>query len=450
MDAFERQRWSSSQNSPHSASAQRMSQPRTLQKKFTYGGTSPISTLEAEEELTDHKVSQRQKQIEYGLITKGYRNMMRLVASDPRLRNGGVLPLEPPSTSMRASKRAWDVLARKWRRALHLFDDVYISGEDDNVMTLDDCIEEQRRKWVSPRFTGQPKANRQQLDRDAVFALRSSPLVPRKLPVEECMKVILKDLDCFEDMARVVPDGASSLTKGNTGVTPTDAGIKLFIAPSAESSLFNVLGLQQQHSALGKAVGGGSPSFCSGGRSPSPDMAVTPSTIAQMRCGATSPLMDGTSPTHHSGSNDSPSTSKSLTATVEKGSASYSSSKQQNKHACGTMLSADATPFVSQQRFPPTVTNFSPHVTVGGTPLPTGAEGARFTGITSNTVVRLENSFPMVVHPAVVRVGAPVAPALFSAPPPYSAQPGVFAPPPPMRVGKAPAALEANNFAQLR
>lgn len=222
-----------------------------------------------DEVLTDHKVQQRQKQIQYGFNTKGHQNMQRLLESDPRLSKGGVLPLQPPPATLRTSKRAWDVLARKWRRALHLFDDVFIDSTDHETTTLEAVIEEQRKKWVSPKYAHLPKESRTKVTREALLAARLNPSVPKRLPVEECMKPILRSPDCFEDLTRVVPDSASSLIKGNTGVSPTDAGIKIFIAPSAEASLFN-------HFA-GDAT-----------RSPSPDMAVTPSTIAQMR--ACSPL----------------------------------------------------------------------------------------------------------------------------------------------------------------
>eukprot|EP00331_Platyophrya_macrostoma_P010438 CAMPEP_0176414692 /NCGR_PEP_ID=MMETSP0127-20121128/5398_1 /TAXON_ID=938130 /ORGANISM="Platyophrya macrostoma, Strain WH" /LENGTH=446 /DNA_ID=CAMNT_0017794617 /DNA_START=51 /DNA_END=1391 /DNA_ORIENTATION=+ len=232
-------------------------------------GSNGASIDEEEEILTEHKIQQRQKQIQYGFNTIGYQNMVRLLESDPRLSKGGVLPLQPPAANVKTSKRAWDVLARKWRRSLHLFDDVFIDSADKETTTLEAVVEEQRKKWVSPKYAHLPKEARVPLSRDALLAARFHPSVPKRLPVEECMKPILRSLDCYEDLNRVVPDTASSLIKGNTGVSPTDAGIKMFIAPSAEAALFN-------HFA-GDAT-----------RSPSPDMAVTPSTIAQMR--STSPL----------------------------------------------------------------------------------------------------------------------------------------------------------------
>ena len=36
------------------------------------------------------------------------------------------------------TKRTWDMLARKWRRALHMFDHVFIHGEDDRQVSADE------------------------------------------------------------------------------------------------------------------------------------------------------------------------------------------------------------------------------------------------------------------------------------------------------------------------
>lgn len=267
-----------------SPAAQRLqihsSQPSTLKKRA--GSHAPLHGDDADEPLTDHKIRQRQKQVQFGLNTKGYSNMLRLMECDPRLRNGGVLPLQPPQSNLRASKRAWDVLARKWRRALHLFDDVFIDGEDDAHTTLAAVVEEQRLKWVSPRNLHLPSEQRQRHSCEAIFAARNGN-VRTTIPVEECMKAILRSPDCYEDMCSVVPDSASSLIKGNTGVSPTDAGIKMFIAPSAETSLFNTLGASE--TSLGA-------------RSPSPDMPVTPSTIAQMR--TASPMYPAAQPSSRS------------------------------------------------------------------------------------------------------------------------------------------------------
>ncbi|CUG77401.1 Hypothetical protein, putative [Bodo saltans] len=208
------------------------SMPRTQQKQVR-GVSRPLCNNDDEEDVTDRKMHQRTKQIQYGLNTDGYANMVRLVKSDSRLRNGGVLPLQPPSATLKVSKRAWDVLARKWRRALHLFDDVFIEEEDKDTTTLEQVVEQQRMKWVAQRNQNLCRADRTPMSASSIFAARNSPSVVKRLPMEDNMKPILRSLEYFQDLHAVVPDHASSLTRGNTGVSPTDAGIKMFIAPSA-------------------------------------------------------------------------------------------------------------------------------------------------------------------------------------------------------------------------
>eukprot|EP01129_Flabellula_baltica_P009378 TRINITY_DN3820_c0_g1_i2.p1 TRINITY_DN3820_c0_g1~~TRINITY_DN3820_c0_g1_i2.p1 ORF type:complete len:210 (+),score=33.04 TRINITY_DN3820_c0_g1_i2:245-874(+) len=58
-------------------------------------------------ELTPHKLSQRQKQIDYGYNTKDKRRR-----EHPRT----------PNKHQMCSKRSWDGQIRKWRRELHAFD----------------------------------------------------------------------------------------------------------------------------------------------------------------------------------------------------------------------------------------------------------------------------------------------------------------------------------------
>lgn len=56
--------------------------------------------------------SQREKQISYGYVTDGYKNMIKLITHDPLLRSGGVIPLSPPDVNL-GSKRTWDIQLRK-------------------------------------------------------------------------------------------------------------------------------------------------------------------------------------------------------------------------------------------------------------------------------------------------------------------------------------------------
>nr|CCD12344.1 unnamed protein product [Trypanosoma congolense IL3000] len=183
---------------------------------------------------------QREKQLSFGYATDGYRNMVKLVEHDPLLRSGGVIPLLPPDID-KGSKRLWDVSLRKWRRALHMFDCVFIDGESNEGKTLEDIVEEQRQQWVSKPFTNEKKENRVRVPVEAFHDARNSPHVCTKLHVEECLKVILRDESCYEPVCNVVPTCASSLLKGSD-VTPADAGIKIFVAPSPSNAFGNAAG----------------------------------------------------------------------------------------------------------------------------------------------------------------------------------------------------------------
>ncbi|RNF26214.1 uncharacterized protein Tco025E_01522 [Trypanosoma conorhini] len=179
----------------------------------------------------ERRNAQREKQISYGLVTEGYRNMIKLVQSDPLLKSGGIIPLSPPDVN-KGSKRTWDVSLRKWRRALHMFDNVFIEGEDAPPNSLEAVVEEQRLQWVSPLFIQEAKENRVRLSEGKIREARNSPDVPKRLPVEESLKIILRSEDCYEPVTNVVPPSASSLIRGNY-VSPLDAGIKIYLAPSA-------------------------------------------------------------------------------------------------------------------------------------------------------------------------------------------------------------------------
>lgn len=178
----------------------------------------------------DRRRSQREKQIQFGYVTDGYTNMKRLIAHDPLLRSGGILPLSPPDV-VKGSKRLWDIQLRKWRRALHMFDYVFIDGED-HPETRAKVLEEQRRQWVSEAFNEMPREARLKIDLDTLRGVQHSSAVPSRIPIEEDLRCILRSDDCYESVRSVVPQSASSLTKG-TDISPLEAGIKIHIAPSA-------------------------------------------------------------------------------------------------------------------------------------------------------------------------------------------------------------------------
>ncbi|ORC85678.1 uncharacterized protein TM35_000331350 [Trypanosoma theileri] len=181
----------------------------------------------------ERRISQREKQVSYGYATEGYRNMIKLINHDPLLKSGGILPLSPPDVN-KGSKRSWDVSLRKWRRALHMFDSVYVEGEDEGTKTLDGIVEEQRLQWVSPVFPDSSKKKRVRISADKIREARNSCYVPTRIPVEENLKFILRSEDCYEPVSNVVPPSASSLIKG-TDISHVDAGIKIYVAPSVHN-----------------------------------------------------------------------------------------------------------------------------------------------------------------------------------------------------------------------
>ena len=72
-------------------------------------------------ETDDHRLIQRQKQIDFGKKTPGYARYLSLV---PRCKRDASLghPVTP-DLKMKISKRNWDKVVRNWRRALHKYDD---------------------------------------------------------------------------------------------------------------------------------------------------------------------------------------------------------------------------------------------------------------------------------------------------------------------------------------
>ena len=180
---------------------------------------------EDDDDKEERRLHQRTKQIGYGYNTPGHQNMLRLLDHDPRLRNGGVLPLEPPAANMRTSKRNWDLLIRKWRRALHMFDHIFIEGEDEDKTTLADIVELQRQQWVSQEFTSYPKVRRVRHRTEDIMAVRGSDAVPKKLPVEDSLVPLLRSMEHYDPIHVMLPEFAPP------GSSPQSAGIKILVAP---------------------------------------------------------------------------------------------------------------------------------------------------------------------------------------------------------------------------
>jgi len=111
--------------------------------------------------LDDHRVSQRQKQIDYGYRTVGYLRYRLLVSKDRRA------PEHPrtPRKEQACSKRSWDGQLKKWRRELHKWDpeeplafQAMLESEFMKTMiasspeltTILECIKDKIGKEVSP------------------------------------------------------------------------------------------------------------------------------------------------------------------------------------------------------------------------------------------------------------------------------------------------------------
>jgi hypothetical protein len=145
----------------------------------------------------DRRKAQRDKQISYGYNTVGYHNMSRLIKSDPRLANGGILPLQPPPADLDATKRTWDVLIRKWRRALHMFDHVFIEEEDAATTTMQAVVDAQRREWLRDENSGVRVDSRVSISPKQLLAARESRRVPSKIPVDDELRGLLRSDACF-------------------------------------------------------------------------------------------------------------------------------------------------------------------------------------------------------------------------------------------------------------
>lgn len=74
----------------------------------------------SERETDQHRLAMRQKQIDYGKNTTGYKRYRAQVPRHKRVR--GRHPQTPQKDQM-CSKRSWDGQMSKWRRALHAYDD---------------------------------------------------------------------------------------------------------------------------------------------------------------------------------------------------------------------------------------------------------------------------------------------------------------------------------------
>jgi hypothetical protein len=94
----------------------------------------PVPAIPKEEDETleggesdEARLRARQKQIEYGKNTDGYRNYVAKVPKDQRIKG---MP-STPEKFQKCSKRSWDGQVRKWRRQLHAYDPAPAPLSDD-------------------------------------------------------------------------------------------------------------------------------------------------------------------------------------------------------------------------------------------------------------------------------------------------------------------------------
>jgi len=85
-------------------------------------------------EEDEHRLYQREKQIEFGKNTDGYRSYRELVPKKKRTRE------EPqtPDKYQKCSKRSWDGQIRKWRRLLHKYDPNAKEGDCDTGIEINE------------------------------------------------------------------------------------------------------------------------------------------------------------------------------------------------------------------------------------------------------------------------------------------------------------------------
>lgn len=91
-------------------------------------------------ETDPHRLDQRQKQIDFGYNSEGYRRYLAEVPKSERIAKNPMHPITPRKTQQ-CSKRSWDGQVRKWRRGLHQWDPQQIvESLENHEMTSCDLI----------------------------------------------------------------------------------------------------------------------------------------------------------------------------------------------------------------------------------------------------------------------------------------------------------------------
>lgn len=95
-------------------------------------GVDGAASTSRPKETDPHKIKQRQRQIDYGKNTLGYARYCELV--DRAMRKPS--DAWTPDVRAAASKRAFDGLVRKWRRALHAYDPPVDENDDGAIVNV--------------------------------------------------------------------------------------------------------------------------------------------------------------------------------------------------------------------------------------------------------------------------------------------------------------------------
>jgi len=98
----------------------------------------PPACAKGKEKLVEsdqHKLCQRQKQIDYGKNTLGYERYLELV---PRKQRKKYVHPQTPDIKQVCSKRSWDGQVKKWRRRLHEFDPPASENEEAPLLFSSD------------------------------------------------------------------------------------------------------------------------------------------------------------------------------------------------------------------------------------------------------------------------------------------------------------------------
>lgn len=81
-----------------------------------------------------HRLSQRQKQIDFGKNSIGYLNYIKAMPREKRTRTHPWTP----NIHKKASKRSWDSMVRTWRRQLHNYDPSFVNTNYCSSLDEDD------------------------------------------------------------------------------------------------------------------------------------------------------------------------------------------------------------------------------------------------------------------------------------------------------------------------